>query len=381
MHKHNNKFNFTKSDIEKLTPPEKGVITYFDTGFRGLKLYVTANGVKTFFVRKMFNGRDERFILGQYPDLSIQNARDKALLTLSDLANGRNPNEEKKANRVEQKLGDLFIEFMERYSKKEKKSWVYDQREIPKFYGDWFKRRLSDIKRTEIQRRHEKIRDENGLYQANRCLERLRAMYNKAIEWGWNSDNPTSGIKKFKEIKRDRFLQPNEAKDFFESLKLEENIIIRNYFYMALFTGARKTNVLEMRWEQIDMKSALWRIPDTKNGEPVVVPLISYAMELLRSMPRTSGWVFPNSKSKSGHIEDPKKAWNRILRRANIENLRIYDIRRTMGSWEALTGASMLVIGKSLGHKSTSATQVYARLTNDPVRNSMEKAINTFMEG
>lgn len=376
-----NKFNFTKSDIEKLTSPEKGVITYFDTGFRGLKLYVTANGVKTFFVRKMVNGRDERFILGQYPDLSIQNARDKALLTLSDLANGRNPNEEKKANRAEQKLGDLFIEFMERYSKKEKKSWVYDQREIPKFYSDWFKRRLSDIKKTEIQRRHEKIRDENGLYQANRCLERIRAMYNKAIEWGWKGDNPTSGIKKFKEIKRDRFLQPNEAKDFFESLKLEENIIIRNYFYMALFTGARKTNVLEMRWEQIDMKSALWRIPDTKNGEPVVVPLISYAMELLRSMPRISEWVFPNSKSKSGHIEDPKKAWNRILRRANIENLRIHDIRRTMGSWEALTGASMLVIGKSLGHKSTSATQVYARLTNDPVRNSMEKAINTFMEG
>ena len=375
------KFNFTKSDIEKLTPPEKGVSTYFDTGFKGLKLYVTANGVKTFFVRKMVNGRDERFILGQYPDLSIQNARDKALLTLSDLANGRNPNEEKKANRAEQKLGDLFIEFMERYSKKEKKSWVYDQREIPKFYGDWFKRRLSDIKRTEIQRRHEKIRDENGLYQANRCLERLRAMYNKAIEWGWNSDNPTLGIKKFKEVKRDRFLQPNEAKDFFESLKLEENIIIRNYFYMALFTGARKTNVLEMRWEQIDMKSALWRIPDTKNGEPVVVPLISYAMELLNSMPRISEWVFPNSKSKSGHIEDPKRAWNRILRRANIENLRIHDIRRTMGSWEALTGASMLVIGKSLGHKSTSATQVYARLTNDPVRNSMEKAINTFMEG
>lgn len=376
-----NKFNFTKSDIEKLTPPKKGVSTYFDTGFKGLKIYVTANGVKTFFVRKMVNGRDERFILGQYPDLSIQNARDKALLTLSDLANGRNPNEEKKANRAEQKLGDLFIEFMERYSKKEKKSWVYDQREIPKFYSDWFKRRLSDIKKTEIQRRHEKIRDENGLYQANRCLERIRAMYNKAIEWGWKGDNPTSGIKKFKEIKRDRFLQPNEAKDFFESLKLEENIIIRNYFYMALFTGARKTNVLEMRWEQIDMKSALWRIPDTKNGEPVVVPLISYAMELLRSMPRISEWVFPNSKSKSGHIEDPKKAWNRILRRANIENLRIHDIRRTMGSWEALTGASMLVIGKSLGHKSTSATQVYARLTNDPVRNSMEKAINTFMEG
>lgn len=374
-----NKFNFTKNDIEKLTPPDKGVSTYFDTGFKGLKLYVTPNGVKTFFIRKMVNGRDERFILGQYPDLSVQNARDKALITLSELANGKNPNEEKKTNRAEQKLGDLFIEFMERYSKKEKKSWVYDQREIPKFYSDWFKRRLSDIKKTEIQRRHEKIRDEHGLYQANRCLERLRAMYNKAIEWGWNGENPTLGIKKFKEVKRDRFLLPSEAKVFIDALNLEENLVARNYFYMSLFTGARKTNVLQMRWEQIDKKSALWRIPDTKNGEPVVVPLISLAIQLLDSIPRVSEWVFPNPKSKSGHLEDPKKAWKRILLRAGIEDLRIHDIRRTMGSWEALTGASTLIIGKSLGHKSTSATQVYARLTNAPVRNSMETAINTFM--
>lgn len=375
------KFNFTKNEIEKLLPPNKGVSTYCDTGFKGLKLYVTANGIKTFFIRKMVDGHDERFILGRFPDLSIQNARDKALLTLSSLATGVNPNKAKKENRAEQKLGELFIEFMERYSKKEKKSWIYDQREIPKFYSEWFKRRLSDIKKTEIQRKHEQIRDENGLYQANRCLERLRAMYNKAIEWGWNGENPTLGIKKFKEVKRDRFLQPKEAKSFFEALKLEDNIILRNYFYMSLFTGARKTNVLEMRWDQIDIKSALWRIPDTKSGEPVVVPLISYAIRLLESIPKESEWVFPNSRSKSGHIEDPKKAWKRILQRAGISNLRIHDIRRTMGSWEALTGASIPIIGKSLGHKSTGATQVYARLTNDPVRISMEKAINTFIDG
>lgn len=123
----------------------------------------------------------------------------------------------------------------------------------------------------------------------------------------------------------------------------------------------------------------MWRIPDTKNGEPVVVPLISLAIQLLDSIPRVSEWVFPNPKSKNGHLEDPKKAWKRILLRAGIEDLRIHDICRTMGSWEALTGASTLIIGKSLGHKSTSATQVYARLTNAPVRNSMETAINTFM--
>lgn len=374
-------FNFTKNDIEKLTPPEKGLNTYFDTGFKGLKLYVTANGVKTFFIRKMVNGRDERFILGQYPDLSVQNARDKALITLSELANGKNPNEEKKANRAEQKLGDLFIEFMERYSKKDKKSWKYDQREIPKFYSDWFKRRLSDIKKTEIQRRHEKIRDEHGLYQANRCLERLRAMYNKAIYWGWEGQNPTNGIKKYTMVKRDRYLLPHERKAFFESLNQEENFVAKTYFYMALFTGARKTNVLEMRWKDIDFDNAIWRIPETKNGDPQNIPLINYAIQILKQIPKTSEWVFPNEKSKSGHFEDPKRAWNRILRRAGIEDLRIHDIRRTMGAWLVNSGATSDVAGKVLGHKSQEATKIYARLSNETSREWMNIAMKNLIEG
>lgn len=377
----NNKFNFTKSDIEKLPIPEKSIATYFDTGLKGLKLYVTTNGVKTFFIRKMVNGRDERFILGQYPDLSVQNARDKALITLSELANGKNPNEEKKANRAEQKLGDLFIEFMERYSKKDKKSWKYDQREIPKFYSDWFKRRLSDIKKTEIQRRHEKIRDEHGLYQANRCLERLRAMYNKAIYWGWEGQNPTNGIKKYTMVKRDRYLLPHERKAFFDSLNQEENFVAKTYFYMALFTGARKTNVLEMRWKDIDFDNAVWRIPETKNGDPQNIPLIDYALHILKQIPKTSEWVFPNEKSKSGHFEDPKRAWNRILARAGIENLRIHDIRRTMGAWLVNSGATSDVAGKVLGHKSQEATKIYARLSNETSREWMNIAMKNLIEG
>lgn len=374
-------FNFTKSDIEKLPTPEKGMTTYSDTGFKGLKLYVTANSVKTFFIRKMVNGRDERFILGQYPDLSVSNARDMALETRSQITKGKNPNTKKKKDRSEQKLGELFNEYMERYSKKEKKSWEYDELEIPKFYGDWFKHKLSEIKKTEIQRRHEKIRDENGLYQANRCLERLRAMYNKSIEWGWEGVNPTNGIKKFKEIKRDRYLLPNEREAFFNSLNQEESFVAKSYFYMALFTGARKTNVLEMRWKEIDFDNAVWRIPETKNGDPQNIPLIEYALQVLKQIPKTSEWVFPNERSKSGHFEDPKKAWARILARAGIENLRIHDIRRTMGSWLVNSGAPVDVAGKVLGHKSPASTAVYARFSNEVSRGWMNVAMKNLIEG
>jgi len=91
-------------------------------------------------------------------------------------------------------------------------------------------------------------------------------------------------------------------------------------------------------------------------------------------------WVLPSEKSASCHLEDPKRPWQDLLARAGIENLCLHDLRRTMGSYQAITGASTNIIGKSLGHKSTSATLVYARLTADPIREAMEKATDRMME-
>src|SRR5690606_11457999 len=103
-----------------------------------------------------------------------------------------------------------------------------------------------------------------GHFQANRALERLRALYNKALEWGWEGDNPTIGIKKFKEKSRERFVQPNELPLLFHALEIEENKTARDYILISLMTGARKSNVLAMRWEQISWEHKTWRIPETK---------------------------------------------------------------------------------------------------------------------
>jgi len=90
--------------------------------------------------------------------------------------------------------------------------------------------------------------------------------------------------------------------------------------------------------------------------------------------------VLLSNKSKSGHLEDPKRPWRDLLERAGIEDFRLHDMRRTMGSMEAITGASLPIIGKSLGHKSTSATMVYARLSLDPVLEAMQKATDRMVE-
>src|SRR5262249_14771737 len=143
-------------------------------------------------------------------------------------------------------------------------------------------------------------------------------------------------------------------------------------------TGARRSNVLAMRWEQISQTAdgqRLWTIPVTKTGKSHVVPLVREALVILQERRRRikGAWVFP-SDSKTGHIRDLKRAWKRFCTTAKLENLRIHDLRRTLGSWQAATGASLPVIGKSLGHQSMASTAVYSRLHLDPVRQAIVTA-------
>lgn len=432
----NDKINFTKKALETLPLPAEGKrYSFKDEKERGLIVRVTANGQKTFQLYQKHQGRPIRITLGLFPDMSVENARKEALKAKGSLAKGANPNIEKNKLRKEITLGELFKTYMDRYSKIEKKSWIYDQREISKFLNHWFNRKISDISKYEITNLHLKLRETNGLYQSNRILERLRAMYNKAIEWGWDGSNPTTGIKKFKEKSRDRYIKPDEIPLFMKALEMEENKVAQDFFYIALFTGARKTNILQMRWEQVDWHNKTWRIPDSKNGEPITIPLSSKAEKILeRRLKDSHGnpWVFPSKTSKEGYLNDPKKAWHRLRKRATMElwkqnatinaiiedvekrllnsdnygytvsklfstvqkqaleqsmecpvglmDIRLHDIRRTFGSYQAIAGASLQIIGKSLGHKSQHSTQVYSRLHNDPVKASIEKATNAMLQ-
>lgn len=144
---------------------------------------------------------------------------------------------------------------------------------------------------------------------------------------------------------------------------------------MSLLTGARKSNTLAMRWKDINFTTATWRIELTKNDDAQTVHLPQQAVDILteRKWSSESPFVFEGA-GRSGHLADPKKAWARILKEAGIDNLRIHDLRRTLGSYQAATGANGYIIGKSLGHRSQQSTAIYARLNLDPVRESVNKA-------
>ena len=372
-----NKIKFTKRKLEALTPPNTGSTTYHDTETQGLKARLAKTGTMTFFVYRKIKGRPERITIGKFPQVTVEQAKKQAQQINAAIAEGKNPNELKRLERQVMTLGELFDYYLENHAKLHKKSWKTDTVNFRNYMKKWSNRRITDIDKMQVIKWHSHIGNSIGIYTANRALALLKVMYNKAIEWQlFSNENPCNGIKKFKEKSRDRFIQPHEMSAFLEAVNEEPNHTIRDYIFLSLLTGARKNNVISMRWVEIDFHNKLWLIEDTKNNEPIKIPLMKEAIEVLvyRKEKTLSDWVFPGTGC-TGHLVEPKKGWKRILERAGLKDLRIHDIRRTLGSWQAQTGSSLLVIGKTLGHKNPSTTQIYARLNTDPVRESMEKAV------
>jgi integrase len=376
------KINFTKRSIEALVLPSTDRVYVYDSKSPGLCLCLTATGQRTWYRYGRIDGQPKRYRIGPYPEITVENARKASAVVSVQVAEGKDPHAERLASKREHTIEGLFLHWLD-HAKVHKRTWKEDQRQYGKLLAPLHKRRLSTISKGEMQTLHHRVGKENGPYSANRLLSLLRAMFNKADEIGFRGPNPTRGIKKFHEEKRDRFLRPEEVPAFFTALNAEPPDF-RDYFMLCLLTGARRGNMCSMAWADVHLDAAAWRIPDSKNREPILVHLHAKAVEILRRRQaeieadekrRGSPWVFPGGKkNRAGHLIDPKLAWDRVRKAAGMPDLRMHDLRRTLGSWQAIAGVSLNIIGQSLGHKSLQSTAVYARLTNEPVAQAVNQA-------
>lgn len=371
------RISFTKKALTAIRRPPEGERRFVrDKLVPSLAVQVTATGAITFYRCGRVDGTPKRIKLGTFPAMTVEQARTAAAVVNGDIAKGLDPQAAERTRRGEMTFGALFAYYMEHHAKHHKKTWQGDQWQYDKYLSAWKNRQLSLITRTDVQSLHARIGRAHGHYTANRVLALVHAVFNKGVDAGWDKPNPAHRVKKFKEQSRERFLGTDELPRFFDSLAKEPNETLRDFFVVALLTGARRANVQAMKWADVNLDTALWRIPTTKSGDAVTVPLMPQLVNLLtarRDAANGSPFVFP-SRAAAGHIVEPKSAWKRICQRANLADLRIHDLRRTLGSWQAAGGASLPIIGKSLGHRNTATTQVYARLTMTPVRESVERA-------
>lgn len=377
-----NTFNFTEERLRNITLPETGKRNYYnDTTEKGLRLAVSGTGTKSFQFQRWSSEKQKPVIvtLGKWPDLPLHTAREKASALRQEVSSGNDPQSDKRQRRDTLTVAEILDLYVTEHSIPHKRTTKDDQNFIRLHLKPTFgKRRIDEVTTESIRSWHTGLAKIMTPASANRHLALLRSVYNTMLP---DLPNPCRTVKMYKEYSRDRFLQPEELERFFESVELERtegNPDIADYLLLSLFTGARRSNVLAMQWTELDLNMNQWRIrgEDSKNKSIMLIPLVDEAIEILnhRREMASSVFVFP-SHGKTGHLQEPKKGWQRVIKRAGLENVRLHDLRRTMGSFQTITGASTAVVGKTLGHKNPNSTAVYARMNLDPVRDSMEKAV------
>ncbi len=373
----------TQRVVDAAEPPLTGQTFIRDCELGGFALRITQSGAKSFIWEGRVRGRPRRITIGGYPALSVLLARKEAVKIRAAIAEGRDPSLEREAQRREPTFGDLADAYIERHAKSHKRSWKRDAQMIGGYLSKWKNRRLSDIEPDDVARLHDSLGKENGRYAANRTLALLRTMFNVGRDWRlFLGPNPTEGIRMFREEKRERFLSPDELRRVNEALAQDPNEYWRAYFPLSLLLGTRRSELLSARWTDIDLEQRTWRLPMTKAGRSHLLPLPTPVVDILRSLPSCDKceWVFPGSGS-TGHLAEPKKAWQRIRERAGVRDVRIHDLRRTLGSWLSGQGYNLQLIGKALNHSSVSTTQVYARLDLNPLREALERNARLMLGG
>jgi len=421
------RFNFTVEELKALRPRER-LYWVWDTVERRLCMSVNPGGKKTFFFRYWVGRRSYRHKLGVFPGLGVKAARKKADALHTPLAEGKNPAEERAEARAELTVAELLERYVvDHLEQRRKPKSAASARQLARDYLAPIGRlRLSELTRPRVVKLHSDL-GAKSRSRANRALEVLSAACRWAIKRSlapaaWHDVAPTYGVETNPETKRDRFLSADELGRFLRALD-DEPADLRDFFLMLLFTGARRGNVQAMQWAAVDLAGGVWTIPasEAKAGETLSLALVPPAVEILkrrreelRELAASVGrlqavtrrlnfreqkhrnaeirraqhgekYVFPGVGKLSGHLNEPKKAWVRVLDRAGIPAGRdadngvvMHDVRRTLGSWLAGQGVSLPIVGKALGHRSVAATQVYARLNLDPVRAALEKVIVAF---
>lgn len=337
------------------------------TGF-GVRAY--PSGKKAYVLSYRVDGRKRLLTLAPVNVLTLDEARKRAIGELAKISTGADPIVARTRNDHAETFRELCGRYIEKHAKPRKKTWQADDRRIKQHVpGSWKALPATAINKRMLKDRHAEIGKQHP-YEANRFL----ALMSKVFAFADIEPNPARGIEKFKETSRKRFALQDEVKALAVEIDKEPSIYVRAALWLYLLTGARKSELLERRHEELDKRRRGFVLPDSKAGEEQFIPLTPAAMAIVTALPKMEGnpYVFPGRK-KGQHLVNISKPWIRVKQAAGIEGLRLHDLRRTVGSMLAQGGVDLATIKETLRHKSIATTLVYARLGADPGREALEK--------
>lgn len=393
------KAKLSKRTVEAVEPGAINQLIW-DTDIKGFGCKVTPKGKRVYFLYyRTSDNYERRPAIGVHGAITCDQARVKAQRWLGEVAAGRDPSEEKQKQRRSTTLHDLCTQFMAEHGQRRLKpltaityQGIIDNHIVP--LGG--KLKIDRVTQADVERimrsvedghtsrvvrlgkqRWSKVRGGKGV--ANRTVSVLSKMFNfaESRDLRARGTNPARHVQRNPETSRERFLSNREYQRLARTLDAIERECAEDYRVTALlrlliYTGLRRSELVTLQWSFVDFEDRCLRLPDTKTGRKVAY-LGDQSISLLEELPRKEGnpFVFPGDV-EGGHFIAIEKAWHRVRKLAGLDDVTLHDLRRSWGSIGARGGMSLLLIGKAMGHKTTKATEIYARVSDDAKRDATE---------
>jgi integrase len=381
--------------VERLQPPEVGSQIVWDGQVPGFGARVTGRGVKAFVLQYTLHGRERSSTIGRYPEWSVEDAREKALVWRRAISEGHDPLEERRAAREELTFRELAKEYLghpqtyKRASSQRNERYLLSGILLPRL-GTF---QVKAIGRRDVEALHASL--QATPYQANRVLALLSYMFNKAIDWGWVTMNPVKGTQRYHEDKREVWLDAEQLQRLDQAFDDYADQRAANALRLLVLTGSRKSEVLSADWTMFDLVRGVWTKPShhTKQRKVEHVPLSQAALRLLKKMkPRKEGPLFPGRRKGKTRVS-LRRPWAQVCKAAGLTKsvavqgkrrtitrhqptLRMHDLRHTFASHLVSDGVGLQVVGRLLGHTNPQTTNRYAHVADEALR----AATNRFEE-
>ncbi len=296
-------------------------------------------------------------------------------------------------------LQELFDHYKENHLEKRGKRVLDNENNFKRWFAkrNLAKKKANEFSHEDAARLHTQMEETPG--SANRAVQLGRAMFNFGIKTRFISrtDNPFAGVSLYRENERDRVLSDEEAGKLLTALESipadhSRERTLHDFILLSLLTGARKSNVMTMRWDELDLKDGTWSIPaeKTKTRRAQLIPLgaiekgvLTDREQLLKDSEEIDDdcpWVFPG-KGASGHMVDPGNAWESLRDKLGLSDLWIHDLRRSLASSMANTGADVSIVRAALNHTDTRTTlKAYIRTSQQVQLQARQKAQEAWFE-
>lgn len=373
------KIHLTPSFVSN--PPRvrnKAKVDYFDSDIPGFTLEVRSTGKSTYYQRYRDKfGRVKQARIGPTDSISLEDARHRAKQIRSQTIMGYDPREQVEKNRnmpsFKQFVEDKYIP----YIKVHKRSWEFDEKLInQRIMPLWGNMKLSEITRDDVQELQSNfLRMGHKPGSVNRYMALVKYIFNLAERWEVIDKSPTRHVSRLEEENhKERYLSSDETERLLSELKKCRSPVVPDIIEFLILTGARRSEAVNLPWQELDMAKGVWIIPAERNKAKVkkVIPLSRGALNVLeRRKENGCEYVFPNPETG-----EPMKhfhgTWDRIRKKAGIPDVRIHDLRHNFASLLINSGRSLYEVQKLLGHADISTTQRYAHLSQDTLKDATE---------